>query len=89
MSFGNELYEEMMIDQWIAEEEESQRIEAGQWKKKDGSVIQISDMSESHIQNCLAMIKRNRDDDNAMNWIKLFEAELNKRAGFPALKPRE
>lgn len=86
MSYGAEISVEMMIHQIGAENKEKQRIFSGLWQTKDGTVIRISDMTERHIRNCIAMISRNRDDDNGYLWIEQFEEELEKRAWKHALK---
>lgn len=33
------------------------------WKTKDGQVLRLSEMSESHIRNCIAMLERTLEKD--------------------------
>lgn len=43
------------------------------WCTKDGAKIKLSDMSESHIRNCINMVG---EDDG---WYARFEQELDRR----------
>ena len=45
-----------------------------EWRTKDGRVLKISEMSESHIRNCMRLI--GQEDDF---WYA-FEAELKRRS---------
>lgn len=57
------------------------------WKKKDGTVINISDMSENHIKSCMNMLERiltmrpffNKNIDRAVSQLFSFQEELKKR----------
>lgn len=54
------------------------RIDKRIWLKKDDSRIKVSDMSTSHVQNTIKMLKRG-DWHLASIWIEIFETELNNR----------
>ena len=59
-----------------------ERYEKGilRWRMKDGSRVNIKDMSVGHIRNCL--IGLNNRTVNAIDmdgWTKVFEIELQKR----------
>lgn len=46
------------------------------WRTKDGTKIKVSDMSESHIRNCMRMVG---EDDG---WYARFEKELERRKDY-------
>ena len=55
-------------EQWL-----NTLVKANKWSSKDGTVHEISKMSNSHIINCLKMIKR---ENYRMVYQPLFEAEV-------------
>ena len=53
----------------------------GVWATKDGTEIRITEMSDSHLRNAIAMLKRNNDEFNLnLPWIEVMEEELERRA---------
>ena len=55
------------------------KADRGIWTQKNGEEINIKDMTDSHIQNTINMLKR-RDCDNVDEyWIMTFEAEQQAR----------
>jgi hypothetical protein len=44
------------------------------WETKDRVKINVSQMTESHIKNCMRLKHKNKD-----NWDIVFQNELNKR----------
>lgn len=53
-------------------------IRRGIWEQRDGTKIDVRDMTRNHILNTIAMLKRNggfRSD----SWISRFEKELEDR----------
>lgn len=57
-----------------AEIESSKNI----WTTKEGKKINISKMDESHILNCINMLKRNHSPFASL-YIPMFQKELKKR----------
>ncbi len=47
------------------------------WQTKNGIPVPLSTMSDAHIQNCLKMLKRKKEDIDF--WIVSFEDELKDR----------
>lgn len=47
------------------------------WEQKDGKLIDIKDMSYTHIQNCINVLNKRINNDSA--WVKLFKNELKSR----------
>ena len=52
------------------------QIEYFNWKQGDGTVINITKMSLSHLENAIAKIKR---DDWRKEWLPYLETELESR----------
>lgn len=61
------------------------KIKEDVWVQRDGTETCIKDMKDSHIRNCINMLKgkQNYDPANknsvANKYIQCFEKELNKR----------
>ena len=82
---------EALIDEYDREPRPSRKtffdkkIKDGVWIQRDGTEIRIKDMKNSHIRNCINMLKgkQNYDPANknsvANKYIQCFEKELNKR----------
>lgn len=43
------------------------------WRQKDGSLVNIRDMDESHIKNCFKFLPQHSE------WIEIFNNELHRR----------
>lgn len=83
MSLGREISEEMAIDYEVYEGINIQRMKRGVWVMRGGTEINLSDMSASHIWNCIRMLERNEEkDDIAQMWIDTFLEELERRNLF-------
>lgn len=50
------------------------------WEMKDGKEILIKDMEDSHIRNCINMMKRNPLNDSRRAWIEIFtDVQIKRR----------
>ena len=50
------------------------------WRMKDGTGILIKDMKDSHIKNCINMLKRNTLTETRRAWIDIFvDVQLKRR----------
>lgn len=45
------------------------------WRTKDGELLRLPDMKESHIRNCIGMLERNGDSSE---WLTIFNLELSR-----------
>lgn len=91
MSIGEEMFEQLFIEAIVFQDETEERIKKKIWVTEDGKEIPIKDMDSLHIQNCIKMLERKKDNhtaalkDFAEQYIGLFKTELNKR--FPPIDP--
>lgn len=77
LDYAYELEQSQKIFELIqirAEIESSKNI----WTTKDGRKININEMDESHILNCINMLKRNHSPFADL-YIPVFQKELKKR----------
>ena len=59
------------------------------WKRRDGSLIEYSDMTTSHIENSINMLERKNEDFLYVSQIKRLKIELEKREQIEILKKLE
>ena len=78
MSYGEEIATEQMIAGELAYIRSEQRAADGLWETRDGQTLKVTDMTTSHIQNCLRMLKRG-NSRYADPFIGMFEKELERR----------
>ena len=62
---------------WI--DMEFTKADRGIWTQKNGEEINIKDMTDSHIQNTINMLKRRDCDSINEYWIMTLEAEQRAR----------
>lgn len=70
-------YAEMALEQEIANFGFSVFQDWRYWKCKDGRVIKICDMEDSHLKNTIAMLEKNASSYPA--WLKEMRRELASR----------
>lgn len=78
MGYGSELLAEMQAEAMIHEIELERQVESGTWIQKDGTTINIREMSDRHIRNCIGMLEK-KSTEYAEMWIGRFERELSFR----------
>ena len=78
MSYGRELETEITIERELAYGLAANLAEKGVWETKDGQRLNVRDMTDSHIANCLAMLKRG-GSPYADPFIVMFENEKKRR----------
>lgn len=78
MSMGEEILTEMEIEAEIFRDRQMNAIKEGVWTMRDGTKINLMDMTSAHIQNCIRML-RHKEDDLSAEWVKRFERELEYR----------
>lgn len=88
-----DMYEDYAFEEMAKFDAEQQyRVEKAQKMEKEymmgilkwGSLegpVSVTSMSDSHIANCIEMIKRNEYSNGEIShkWVELFEIELEKR----------
>lgn len=79
MSMWDDYALEVDLDQDIRYMEIEQEANEGYWTTKDGKMIHVSDMTESHIRNTINFIKKRDSCDMYLPWILVFEKELERR----------
>ncbi len=78
MSYGREIAVEQEIEQELIYARAASEAESGFWTMKDGTRIHVSQMTDKHIKNCLAMLNRGCSPYKEP-FIGMFEAELSRR----------
>lgn len=78
MSYGREIDVEQTIENELIYARAQSEAEKGLWTMKDGTKIHVSEMTDRHIANCLAMLKRG-SSPYADPFICMFEEEQRKR----------
>lgn len=50
------------------------------WTMKDGTEILLKNMEDSHINNCIKMLRRNSLTETRRSWIDIFiDVQLKRR----------
>lgn len=78
MSYGEELLEEIHIEDAIHYAVNEKNIAEGIWTMRDGNQINIKDMSRQHLRNTINMLKRG-NSPFAEAWITRMTEELEFR----------
>ena len=83
VSYGEELLLEMEINEATNYIVTLQLVANEWWKTKNGKLIRISDMTNTHLVNTINMLRRQIDgsahDDYCWDYITAMEDELRKR----------
>lgn len=66
-----------MLDLYMDEVEQQAR--SGVWETKDGEKVRVEDMTDSHLRNTIAFLKREDEVDILLPWINRLERELDRR----------
>ncbi len=78
MSYGREIETEITIERELVYARAASMAEKGIWETKDGRKLNVRDMTDSHIANCLAMLERG-GSPYADPFIVMFENEKKRR----------
>lgn len=79
MGYGREIVEEMEADFAVLEASIEMSAQKGIWTTRDGQRIAVEDMTDSHIRNTIAYLKRNDVYDIYLPWITRMQKELKRR----------
>lgn len=79
MSYGSEWIVENAWKLDLLIDEIETKAREGIWETKDGRKMRIKDMSTRHIENTIAMLKRNDSFDIYLPLIGIMEKELERR----------
>ncbi len=83
MGYGREVHDEMMIDAAIEYDKyrayQFRLMYMNLWAMEDGSLISISEMTMSHIINCIRMLS-DRGDGVSEMWLERFRREIRERS---------
>lgn len=77
---GMDYKDEMYVEHALLYSRVEALAKAGIWETKDGKKIRVEDMTDSHIRNTIALLKRHNVCDLWMPWIARLEKELERRA---------
>lgn len=78
MSYGEDCRIEMEVAIGIADDNAYRAIKDGVWTMRDGTKINLMDMTTAHIQNCIRMLN-DKDGEIPELWVRRFQKELDFR----------
>lgn len=80
MCLGMDYKDELRVEHALHYCMVENQAKSGIWETKDGRKIPVEEMTDSHIRNTIAMLKRHNVCDLWMPWITRLEKELERRA---------
>ena len=81
MSFSDEINAEIALSEQCTGIEIKRRLALREWTMRNGKRILIKDMTSSHLENTIRLIKRDPNmEDKYCEYIPYMQAELNARA---------
>ena len=87
MSLGEEARIEQCIEEMVQYDHAKQLAREKKWYK-NGKAIEVKDMDDRYIQNCINWIKRNDETDLYYDHLCMFEEELNRRSKMKKMKEK-
>ena len=87
MSLGKEARTEQCIEEMVQYDRAKQLAREKKWYK-NGKAIEVKDMDDRYIQNCINWIKRNDETDLYYDHLHMFEEELNRRSRMKKMKEK-
>lgn len=87
MSLGKEARIEQCIEEMVQYDRAKQLAIEKKWYK-NGKAIEVKDMDDRYIQNCINWIKRNDETDLYYDHLHMFEEELNRRSRMKKMKEK-
>ena len=81
MRFSDEINAEIALNEHMHRIEIERRLALREWTMRNGKRILIKDMTDSHLENTIRLIKRDPNmEDSYCEYIPYMQAELNARA---------
>lgn len=84
MSMGSEAIEEIYIDMFFQDKRDARFelacyfVKEKIWKTADKQILKIADMEESHIFNCINLLRKNPNEASIL-LVNMFLQELKDR----------
>ncbi len=79
MGMGQEIIDELMIQDAFLEQHMSELVSSKCWETADKRVLKIADMDDGHLRNTIKWLHKNHHYYFADSFISLMQSELGSR----------